>query len=397
METKKNKHMTEEDRKIIEDSLRLNNTFRQIAKNIHKDETTVSKEVKRNISIMRAAKKENSEICPKLLRAPYVCNGCERKSYCRLEIHVYNARNAQRAYETNMTESRTGIALNKEYFYQDDKIITEGLKNGQHLYHIFASNKLHYSIASIYRNINNGYLSAGRIDLPRAVKFRPRKKDRLQAYVPPAVKKHRMWDDFLEYIDSQEIASWVEADTVIGNPGGKVLATFIFTDCNFMFALLLDDKTAASMTTRITEFKMHLKNNGIDFHKLIPVILTDNGGEFSNVDAFINDPDGNKASEMFFCEPYKSCEKPHVEKNHTLLRDICPKGISFDNFTQDDVNIIFSHINNVKRNKLSKKSPYELFTFMYGTETALALGIHHIPENQVCQSPELLKKLKLNS
>ncbi len=115
------------------------------------------------------------------------------------------------------------------------------------------------------------------------------------------------------------------------------------------------------------------------------------------MDAFINDPDGNKASEMFFCEPYKSCEKPHVEKNHTLLRDICPKGISFDNFTQDDVNIIFSHINNVKRNKLSKKSPYELFTFMYGTETALALGIHYIPENQVCQSPELLKKLNHNS
>ena len=38
-----------------------------------------------------------------------------------------------------------------------------------------------------------------------------------------------------------------------------------------------------------------------------------------------------------------------VEKNHTLFRDIVPKGKSFDKFTQDTVNLIFSHVNSVKR------------------------------------------------
>jgi hypothetical protein len=37
----------------------------------------------------------------------------------------------------------------------------------------------------------------------------------------------------------------------------------------------------------------------------------------------------------------QSCQKPRVEKNHTLFRDIVPKGESFDCLTQDMVNLIF--------------------------------------------------------
>ena len=80
-----------------------------------------------------------------------------------------------------------------------------------------------------------------------------------------------------------------------------------------------------------------------------PLILTDNGGEFSNISAFENDLNGNQETKLFFCDPYKSCQKPHVEKNHTILHDICPKGTSFNSFTQQDVNLIFSHMNSIKR------------------------------------------------
>ncbi|ASS40990.1 hypothetical protein AXF21_03165 [Eubacterium minutum ATCC 700079] len=85
-------------------------------------------------------------------------------------------------------------------------------------------------------------------------------------------------------------------------------------------------------------------------------------------------------------------DKPHVEKNHTLFRDICPKGTSFDNFTQDDVNLIFSHVNSIVRNSLGGKSPYDLFSFTYGEKTASLLGIEKIPSREVIQSPLLLKK-----
>ncbi|ASS41188.1 hypothetical protein AXF21_04330 [Eubacterium minutum ATCC 700079] len=85
-------------------------------------------------------------------------------------------------------------------------------------------------------------------------------------------------------------------------------------------------------------------------------------------------------------------DKPHVEKNHTLFRDICPKGSSFDTFTQDDVNLIFSHVNSIVRNSLGGKSPYELFSFIYGEKITSLLGIERIPSREVIQSPLLLKK-----
>ena len=73
----------------------------------------------------------------------------------------------------------------------------------------------------------------------------------------------------------------------------------------------------------------------------LPVMLTDNGGEFSDVFAFENNLEGEKEACLFFCDPMQSCQKAQIEKNHTLFRDIVPKGSSFDHFTQDTVNLIF--------------------------------------------------------
>jgi len=65
----------------------------------------------------------------------------------------------------------------------------------------------------------------------------------------------------------------------------------------------------------------------------------------------------------------KNIDRKHTHltlDNHTLFRDICPKGTSFDNFTQDTVDLIFSHVNSVARKKLNGKTPYELFHFTFG-------------------------------
>jgi ISSag9, transposase len=87
----------------------------------------------------------------------------------------------------------------------------------------------------------------------------------------------------------------------------------------------------------------------------------------------------------------QSCQKAQIEKNHTLFRDIVPKGSSFDHFTQDTVNLIFSHINGVRRNIYSGKSPYEMFTFAFSEELAALLGISYVAPEDVVQSPRLLK------
>lgn len=390
--TKKNKHMTLQDRIEIQECLSKSMTFKAIGKRIGKDQTTVSKEIRLHAQSYRNGFVKTDDICPKLLKAPYVCNGCEMKSRssCKYIRRVYHAKKAQADYETLLTDARTGIPLNKESFYETESIISNSVRKGQHVFHAIKSNNLPVSTATVYRHIKKGYYTISPIDLPRAVKFKQR-KSKQQDYVPHGVKVGRTYDDFLAYVENNPDISRVELDTVIGKVGGKLILTIHFVSVDFMVGILLNDKTAAEAALRITELKSRLKRSGFKFGDVMPLLLTDNGGEFSCVSAFENDDNGNLESHIFFCNPNAPYEKPHIEKNHTMFRDIVPKGSSFDNFTQETVDLIFSHVNAVKRKQFNGKSAYDLFTFSYSRELAAALGISPIPADEVVQSPSLLK------
>jgi len=397
-ENRKNKHLTLEDRIEIQECLEKGMTFKAIASRVTKDQTTISKEVKKHITYKDTKVGDptkagmSTSTCPKLLRAPFVCNFCEKRRYkCQYQKQLYLARFAQKEYEALLVESREGIPLNKQVFYDNDRLISDGIKKGQHLYHIIESNDLGVSKSTVYRHLHKGYLSVSSIEFPRIVKFKSRKQHH-QIYVPKAAKIGRTYDDFLAFVQENNINNWIEMDTVIGRIGGKVILTMFFTQFNFMTALLLDNKTAAEASTNIIVLKKSIASIGNNFGNIFPLILTDNGGEFSDVATFENDLQGAKETSIFFCDPYKSYQKPNVEKNHTIFRDIVPKGKSFDGFTQETVNLIFSHVNSVKRKVLNGKTPYELFTYIFGIDTAKILGICPISAEDVIQSPKLLKE-----
>lgn len=394
---KKNKHMELEDRIEIQECLCKGMTFKAIARRIGKDPTTVSKEVKLHAINYESGFTKTKDTCPKLLKAPFVCNGCEKQNHanCIYPRRKYAAKNAQKEYETVLVESREGIPLNKEEFYDNEKTISDAVRAGQHIYHAIQANNLTVSKSTVYRHINKGYYTISPIDLPRAVKFKPRKQKAVE-YVPKGIKVRRSYEDFLSFMEENPDCRYVEMDTVIGKPGGKVIMTFQFPNPDFMFGLLLDDKSAAEAAAKIRELKHTLSKAGFHFSQIFPVLLTDNGGEFSNVFAFENDLTGTKETSVFFCDPNCSWQKPHVEKNHTLFRDIVPKGTSFDSFTQDTVNLIFSHVNSVKREQFNGKSSFEMFSFLYSANLANLFGIVEIDKKLVCQSPKLLADFKNN-
>ena len=203
------------------------------------------------------------------------------------------------------------------------------------------------------------------------------------------MKKGRSYEDFQNYLALKQLNYWLEMDTVMGRTGGKALLTFNLSFCNFIFAKLLDNKTALEVTKHLYDIKNTLHQADNDFFQLFPVILTDNGGEFARVDDIEMDVRGE--CNLFFCDPNRSDQKGRIEKNHTLIRDILPKGTSFDNLTQKDINLVCSHVNSVKRAALNGKSAYELFDFTYGEEIPKLLGISKIPAEDVCQSSKLLQ------
>lgn len=391
-ETSKNKHLTLQERIEIQECLSHGMTFKAIAQRVEKSPTTVSREVRNHMETFKKDFTRTNDTCPKLLHAPFVCNGCSEynRRSCIYPRRMYIALHAQSEYRNLLTEAREGTPLSKESFYQTEKVISDGVKAGQHIYHILRANDLPISKSTVYRHIHRGYYSVIAVDLPRVVKFKPRAKHAPE-YVPRGIRQDRAYSDYLAYIQENPDINVTEMDTVIGRIGGKVIMTFQITKADFMFGLLLENKTAGEAAEKIITLKQKLKDCGFSFGDIFPVLLTDNGGEFSCVSAFEDNVSGEKETSVFFCDPNAPYQKPHVENNHTLFRSIVPGGTSFDNFTQETVNMIFSHINGVLRKSFNGKSAYEMFCFTYSEALAQALGISFVEPRKVIQSPLLLK------
>ena len=77
---------------------------------------------------------------------------------------------------------------------------------------------------------------------------------------------------------------------------------------------------------------------------------------------------------------------------HEFIRRVLPKGKSFDELTQEDIDKMMNHINSYKRKKLNGKSPYEAFCFYYGEELAQKLGCLKVTAKDINITPGLLKK-----
>lgn len=162
---------------------------------------------------------------------------------------MYDAKTAQRDYETLLREAREGVALNKESFYRTEEIVSSGVKRGQHVYHIMQTYDLGTSSATIYRHIHKGYYSISNIDLPRVVKFKPQCKKSPEK-IPESARKGRTFAEFLTYCEENDIHSYVDLDTIIGTVGGKVILTIHFTAFNFMVGILLENKISTEVARK---------------------------------------------------------------------------------------------------------------------------------------------------
>jgi IS30 family transposase len=425
-------HLTDEDRRQIEFMLKARQSLNRIADKIGKSRSTVSREIQKravasdkfapyvphNRCLKRydcrrelfCADKPNctrrcslcnrcnklcdlyeEEVCSRFYVPPYVCNGCEHERRCPLRKRYYIHNQAHKAYREMLAESRKGVNITEEELLALDEFVSPLIKNGQSVSHIFANNPDRFNISekSVYRYVAGGLLNAGNIHMPRVVRFRPRKAKPVEHKVDKACRLGRTFIDFKNFLADKDIHA-VEMDSVKGGVSGKVLLTLMFKSCDFMLAFLRDHNTSQTVIDRVN-LLYELLGTEI-FVKLFPVILTDNGSEFSNPSAIEFDANGNRRTYIFYCDPHASFQKPNVELNHEFIRKIIPKGVSMNSLNQNDVNLMMSHINSYSRQKLAGKSPIELFNFYYGEGLAEKLGQKRIPPNDIVLKPALLKR-----
>ena len=178
------KHMSEDNRKTICSCISHNKKLIEISKIINYDPRAISKEVKRNRKPVNYADQTESK-CPKLNRWPYVCTNCKnRYKACSFVKFVYDSKVAQRKATANLINSRKGIDLDSDEFNKLDAIIKKGTDENKSIYQIKIENKdnINKSITTLYRYVNNGYLTTKRIDLPYAVTYKKRKHNKKYEY-----------------------------------------------------------------------------------------------------------------------------------------------------------------------------------------------------------------------
>ena len=416
-----NKHLSYDDRLTIENNLSLSKSFKNIGKTLDKDCTTISKEIRNHYKVMNTGsigrrfnnclyrrtcpnRGKNCNIsncidfqeekCSLLDKPPYVCNSCKNKNNCTLTKHFYDAEFAYKEYKEVLIENRQGLLIQQSEIEHLNSILVPLIKNqGQSIHQALLNNKnkIMFSDKTIYKLIDLGLLEVRNIDLPRKVRFRPRRKQTTIYKIDKKCLIGRTYEDFLNYIENNPDTPIVQMDTVEGIKGGKVLLTIHFVNCSFMLAFIREHNDAQSV---IDIFNYLQEILGIDkFKELFILILTDNGSEFSNpIEIEFDLNTGEMRTQIFYCHTSSPYEKGSCEVNHELLRRILPKGTSFDELNQDDINLVMSHINSYKRKKLNNESPYSIFSKLYGENTINKLGIQKIEPNKVNLSPTFIKK-----
>ena len=328
----------------------------------------------------------------RLARAAQVCNGCPGMKSCHKRKLVYDAVRADGDYRRVLSEHRQGAALEEWERKYIDEIVSPKIRDGQSVHHICVTNaaKLTRNERTIQRYVNYGVLSAKRGDLKRACTVRARKSlaREYQHKVETGCYVGRTYKDYEKFLAEHPGAGPVYMDLVIGRPGGVCLLTLHWLNSSFMVGILIPNKCAENVTAVFD--RLHAELGHELFTRLFAVILTDRGTEFSNPTRIEFDGDGKRRTWVFFCDPMNSNQKSQIERNHEIVREILPKGVSFDSLTQENAYLALSHVNAYVRGVQGDRTPFEVFEFLYGEGTAAKLHITNTDPKEVVLKPRLV-------
>jgi len=434
-------HLTRTDRDKIAEGIAADVALKDIAALIGKDPTAVSREVKRyrsyeglskphtnaicakftdctlhNLCSARCEKKRcatcashackkycdeyEQKTCKRLSRWPHVCNGCPPPAQrrCPLIRYKYYPSIADAKAIKERSESRKGIVLDASELIALDRQIAPLLRINKMSVEaawkacLKEGNPLPVAPSTLRRYIDQSRSDLIRLDLLSAPsrKVRKRRVKRVSRHADDG----RSFADFEKLAQEDKDATW-EMDTVQGSKRDACrLLTLCHRDTNFLFIFKIEHGSSECVTGILDYLEEVCYDAGIDFATVFPILLTDNGSEMSDTSGMEmtsrDEGDGARCL-LYYCDPYSSWQKPHVECAHTLIRRVLPKGVSFESLTHADVALLCSHINSYPR--AGDATPFEQIGVTVPKKMLDELGIKEIRATEVMLRPELLDTL----
>lgn len=208
---------------------------------------------------------------------------------------------------------------------------------------------LEISHETIYKYIRANKEAGGKLHtfLRRKKKYR-RRYGSISRY---ALDNKKSIDDRPEIVDRKcRIGDW-EVDTIVGAGNkGAVLVTLVERYSKYTLIGKVDSKESYPTSHKIISLLARHKEK-------VLTITADNGTEFSGHVEVAR----RTGSEFYFAHPYCSWERGLNENTNGLIRQYIPKGSSLNGVSKDRIRHIMDHINNRPRKTLGYRTPKEVF------------------------------------
>ena len=414
-----NVHFTLETRKLIEERLNESKTITEISNELQRDRSNIGKEIMKhriatfpstfnydhpclkhvNCSMKtyecyKTCKNIEIKLCENLISSPHVCNGCQKKKYCRHVRYYYNAVEANNEYVNSWKKDRSKLRytpLELKILNNDFKVLVLNCKSIYHALIVINKRGFNFKISTIYKQIERGQLALKKSDLPRCRKTK-QKEVKDKSYKRD-IEGHT-YEDYNSYKEENPNAVETQMDTVEGikENDAPVFFTIEIVDIKFILIFKLTSQNAKEVSNKLKLLKEILGNEIIE--KIFEILLTDNGKEFIRLDDLKEIlPNAN----IFYCHPYSSYEKGNIENNHELIRRVIPKGVSLKCYTQKDLDLLCSHINSLYRESLDGKCPFDLVENYISKDVLDKLNLKKIDDDKVVLVPKLLGEKNINN
>ena len=414
-----NVHFTLETRKLIEERLNESKTITEISNELQRDRSNIGKEIMKhrnatfpstfnydhpclkhvNCSIKtyecyKTCKNIEIKLCENLISSPHVCNGCQKKKYCRHVRYYYNAVEANNEYVNSWKKDRSKLRytpLELDILNNDFKVLVLNCKSIYHALIVINKRGFNFKISTIYKQIERGQLTLKKSDLPRCRKTK-QKEVKDNSYKRD-IEGHT-YEDYNSYKEENPNAVETQMDTVEGikENDAPVFFTIEIVDIKFILIFKLTSQNAKEVSNKLKLLKEILGDEIIK--TIFEILLTDNGKEFIRLDDLKEIlPNAN----IFYCHPYSSYEKGNIENNHELIRRVIPKGVSLKCYTQKDLDLLCSHINSLYRESLDGKCPFDLVENYISKDVLDKLNLKKIDDDKVVLVPKLLGEKNINN
>lgn len=267
------------------------------------------------------------------------------------------------------------------------KLLQEGSQKGQSFHHIYQANKedMLCSERYLYTLKEQGLITVDPFTLPRTLQRKQAKKKRRAHKVDPACQKGRTYKDYTSFLHNNPGLFTVEMDTVEGVwEDSKCFLSLAWKAIQLNLCFLMQRQTTRCVQDIF--LWLHHRLGPSLFLMLFPVLLTDNGSEFSNPRAL-----EMLGTRVFYCDPRAANQKGNVENQNGQLRRIVPKGYSIQELTFEDSFLINAHLNSYIRASIQNKTAFQWFQFAFPKQAIEALRLYEVPPSDVLLSPKLLK------